>query len=521
MNNGFYGGQFTPNSYQTVDQNGGGDGMMGMLGPDGMSQPGMMGGQSLDDIVNTNSNAHQRRKSMPQYQDQDGKSGSDPRRASMMGYGDASGASPLDGFAFDPSTNLDSFMSQSTGFPSNGNNRSNTSSNLGLNTQMANQGFQGMTQSSPAYASPMRPDGTVDADMNSPYLGSSMPMTMDMVDPSLASMVGQDPTNLPFFSPAQHQQFNNSAVSSPIHTTSFSNTPQHLPPAQTSERRSSLSQSRQGYSNDQANSTPDALSSRSQSGAQSTHSSSRQQSQGMTSHPPHRTQKTVSFGPPRPQQMDVSEDPNNHIKVPWSVPAGGFPSSMHNRPHMQTQYKDAYSSTGFDMLNVLMRVATRSNPEINIGSVDLSCAFVVTDAEKDDNPIVYCSENFERLTGYTKHMILGRNCRFLQSPDGNVEAGIKRKYVDDDSVLYLKNMIVQQREAQISLINYRRGGQPFMNLLTMIPVRMEGPEIKFFVGFQVDLVEQPNSVTSKNAGKYRSFMRLRTVTDYAQMAHTP
>ena len=147
-----------------------------------------------------------------------------------------------------------------------------------------------------------------------------------------------------------------------------------------------------------------------------------------------------------------------------------------------------------------MRVATRPNPEINIGSVDLSCAFVVCDAEKDDFPIVYCSENFERLTGYTKHMILGRNCRFLQSPDGNVAPGNRRKYVDDDSVLYLKNMVNLRREAQISLINYRRGGQPFMNLLTMIPISWETDQVKFFVGFQVDLVEQPNAVTNKNPG---------------------
>lgn len=168
---------------------------------------------------------------------------------------------------------------------------------------------------------------------------------------------------------------------------------------------------------------------------------------------------------------------------------------------MQTQFKNVYSSTGFDMLGVLMRVATRPKPEINIGSVDLSCAFVVCDAEKDDIPIVYCSENFERLTGYTRHMILGRNCRFLQSPDGKVEAGIKRKYTEDDAVLYLKNMINTRKEAQISLINYRRGGQPFMNLLTMIPISWDDSEsVKFFVGFQVDLVEQPNSVTNKNPG---------------------
>ncbi|KAK4497548.1 hypothetical protein PRZ48_011999 [Zasmidium cellare] len=208
-------------------------------------------------------------------------------------------------------------------------------------------------------------------------------------------------------------------------------------------------------------------------------------------------------------------NPNNQ-NFPWEVPEGGWPSTMVGKPHMNSAYKNAYSSTGFDMLGVLMRVATRPNPEINIGSVDLSCAFVVCDAEKDDFPIVYCSDNFERLTGYTKHMILGRNCRFLQSPDGNVAPGLKRKYVDDDSVLYLKNMINLRREAQISLINYRRGGQPFMNLLTMIPISWDTDQVKFFVGFQVDLVEQPNAVTNKNPdGSYSiNYQRGMTMPRY-------
>ncbi len=142
----------------------------------------------------------------------------------------------------------------------------------------------------------------------------------------------------------------------------------------------------------------------------------------------------------------------------------------------------------------------------------MSCSFVVCDAEKDDLPIVYCSDNFERLTGYTKHMILGRNCRFLQSPAGNVEPGMKRKYVDDDSVLYLKNMVTLRREAQMSLINYRRGGQPFMNLLTMIPITWDTDQVKFYVGFQVDLVEQPNAVTNKNPGTSSLLHRLMRVS---------
>lgn len=147
-----------------------------------------------------------------------------------------------------------------------------------------------------------------------------------------------------------------------------------------------------------------------------------------------------------------------------------------------------------------MEIGSRPKPEINIGAVDLSCAFVVCDLKQHDLPIVYCSDVFERLTGYSKHEILGRNCRFLQAPDGKVQAGVKRKYVDDSSVLLLKNRINKRTEVQVSLINYRKGGQPFMNLLTMIPIKWDTEEFRYYVGFQVDLVEQPNSVTNRNPG---------------------
>ena len=40
-----------------------------------------------------------------------------------------------------------------------------------------------------------------------------------------------------------------------------------------------------------------------------------------------------------------------------------------------------------------------------------------------------------------------------------------------------------------------------MNLLTMIPVQWDNEEYKYYVGFQVDLVEQPGSVAGRNPGK--------------------
>jgi hypothetical protein len=42
-----------------------------------------------------------------------------------------------------------------------------------------------------------------------------------------------------------------------------------------------------------------------------------------------------------------------------------------------------------------------------------------------------------------------------------------------------------------------------MNLLTMIPIPWDTMEYKFYVGFQVDVVEQPNSVAGKNPGKFQ------------------
>lgn len=142
----------------------------------------------------------------------------------------------------------------------------------------------------------------------------------------------------------------------------------------------------------------------------------------------------------------------------------------------------------------------RPNPKINIGAVDLSCAFVLCDVTLKDHPIVYVSEAFERLTGYTKDEIVGQNCRFLQGPNGQIAAGAKRSFVDGQTVYRLRSTITERNEIQASIINYRKGGQPFMNLITMIPIQWDSGDYRFYVGFQVDLVEKPDAVTRRHSG---------------------
>ncbi|OAA81921.1 Zinc finger domain-containing protein, GATA-type [Akanthomyces lecanii RCEF 1005] len=162
--------------------------------------------------------------------------------------------------------------------------------------------------------------------------------------------------------------------------------------------------------------------------------------------------------------------------------------------------KSIYSKSGFDMLKALWLVASRKNPKIHLGAVDMSCAFVVCDVSMNDCPIIYVSDNFQNLTGYSSHDIVGQNCRFLQAPDGNVESGTKREFVDNGAVFNLKKMVQERREVQQSLINYRKGGKPFLNLLTMIPIPWDTDEIRYFIGFQIDLVECPDAIAGSEFG---------------------
>nr|AGK44467.1 blue light receptor [Ophiocordyceps sinensis] len=162
--------------------------------------------------------------------------------------------------------------------------------------------------------------------------------------------------------------------------------------------------------------------------------------------------------------------------------------------------KTIYSKSGFDMLKALWLVATRKDPKIHLGAVDMSCAFVVCDVTMNDCPIIYVSDNFQNLTGYNRHEIVGQNCRFLQAPDGKVEAGSKREFVDDGAVYNLKKMIHEGQEVQQSLINYRKGGKPFLNLLTMIPILWDTDDIRYFIGFQIDLVECPDAISGQEMG---------------------
>ncbi|KAG0651590.1 White collar 1 [Hyphodiscus hymeniophilus] len=148
-------------------------------------------------------------------------------------------------------------------------------------------------------------------------------------------------------------------------------------------------------------------------------------------------------------------------------------------------YPGLYAPSGFDMMGILVRVRTRPNPTIAIGSIDSSVALVLCDTALPDNPIVYCSEPFEALTGYSSTEVMGRNCRFLQHPHpsarNNVKGAPEVEALNKQARAQLRDKITRVRVA-----NYTKGGVTFFNLLTIIPIAWDEGEAgkRYIVGFQ-------------------------------------
>ena len=495
MNN-YYERQYSQEDLQRLVDLNSHDARMGIMGQNGMDTSGMMGGHVLDEIIDQNQKEIQRRSSFHHsnsFPSNRPVQELDSRRSSMLEFGSGNGNnSDLEGFQFDPgpvSTNSKMCRPGNIAqrrFDSQRARRQLSNEHLALNTSFHSMApsYTPISSSSP-YGHNLDSAESLGYDMSGTFMPNNMLMGMDFASASLDNGTNGDIT------PRNAYTGNN-------FTTDMS-----TPPMQ-----QNMSASIPEQIHDPGGGSTGGLGT--QSGMEKIPNlpvSDQMQNLQVNLSQPH-----ISMSSTKPSmQMSGSQalsdldlpqkprpTPNLDITTNNGEPYQGQGSASQQ---VIPQYRNAYSSSGFDMLGVLMRVAARPNPQINIGAVDMSCAFVVCDVTQHDIPIVYCSDVFERLTAYTRHEILGRNCRFLQSPDGKIQTGVKRKYVDDQSVYRIKNMINDRQETQISLINYRKGGQPFMNLLTMIPIKWDSDEIKYYVGFQVDLVEQPTSITNKNPGK--------------------
>lgn len=98
-------------------------------------------------------------------------------------------------------------------------------------------------------------------------------------------------------------------------------------------------------------------------------------------------------------------------------------------------------------------------------------SFVITDPSLRDNPIVFASDDFLTLTGYSREDVLGRNCRFLQGTNTCKE-----------KVDHIRKGLATGEDVSVTLVNYTADGTPFWNKLFIAALRDAQNNIVNFIG---------------------------------------
>ncbi|MCP8883027.1 PAS domain-containing protein [Devosia sp. XJ19-1] len=114
---------------------------------------------------------------------------------------------------------------------------------------------------------------------------------------------------------------------------------------------------------------------------------------------------------------------------------------------------------------------------IRDSKLDLSVqALTLSDVRTLDAPLVYVNRAFEKMTGYERSDVIGRNCRFLQGPDTSPEA-----------VEQMRAAIANGVPLLTDVLNYRKNGTSFWNRLSLTPVTNQDGQVTHYIGIQSDI----------------------------------
>ncbi|KAL1869387.1 hypothetical protein Daus18300_005599 [Diaporthe australafricana] len=105
-------------------------------------------------------------------------------------------------------------------------------------------------------------------------------------------------------------------------------------------------------------------------------------------------------------------------------------------------------------------------------------SFCIADSYQKDSPLVFVSDGLAGLTGYKHDELVGRNCRFLQGA-GTRPSGVDR----------IRDAISKNNEWSELLLNYRKDGRVFWNLLFTAHLMGLDGQVRYHLGGQVDVTE--------------------------------
>ncbi len=95
-----------------------------------------------------------------------------------------------------------------------------------------------------------------------------------------------------------------------------------------------------------------------------------------------------------------------------------------------------------------------------------------------DCPLIMVNGKFSALTGFSNDEVAGRNCRFLQR-DANNETARAR--------IHAFLATPEQANVRTDLVNFRKDGTPFINLLYMSKLRNRDGSVRYIFASQFDI----------------------------------
>jgi two-component system, LuxR family, sensor kinase FixL len=121
----------------------------------------------------------------------------------------------------------------------------------------------------------------------------------------------------------------------------------------------------------------------------------------------------------------------------------------------------------------------RSEEQIHIRTKAMestSDGIFIIDAQKPDFPVIYVNQAFQKMTGYAKREILGHNYFLLYGADA-----------DPRIVTEIKQSMHQSKSFHKEMVNFKKNGKKYWNLLRIAPVRDAQGIATHYVGLQTDV----------------------------------
>ncbi|MDD5458928.1 MAG: PAS domain S-box protein [Phycisphaerae bacterium] len=96
-----------------------------------------------------------------------------------------------------------------------------------------------------------------------------------------------------------------------------------------------------------------------------------------------------------------------------------------------------------------------------------------------EHPVIYVNPAYERITGYSRDEIIGKDCRFLQGKD-NDQPGIEQ----------IRKALKKNTNCRAVVRNYRKDGTMFWNELYISPIKNDAGKVTHYVGIANDVTER-------------------------------